>query len=77
MSSVYHLKLSLIPPGNSTFSQLTKKYLVRAYYLQDTVLGVLEAMKDPQAAYYLVGKREKTCIENLNYEQALVNEFDR
>lgn len=57
MSSIYHLKVFLIPPGN--FNQLANKYLLRTYYVQDTVLGVLETMKDPQVAYHLVGKRKK------------------
>ena len=43
MVSVYHLKLSFI--YQETLSLITKKCLLRTYYMQDIVLGVLEAMK--------------------------------
>ena len=36
--------------------------------MQDTVLGVLEAMIDSQAAYHLIEKKENTFIENLSCE---------
>ena len=36
--------------------------------MQDTVLGVLEAMIDSQAAYHVLEKKENTFIENLSCE---------
>lgn len=50
------------------FLLLSFVYHLRTYYMRDTVLGVLEAMKDSQAAYHLIEKKENTFIENLSYE---------
>lgn len=41
--------------------------------MQDTMFSVLGAMKNPSAAYHLIGKGEILIMENPNYEQLPIN----